>query len=129
VTNQGSLYFETFSPPSTNHLYTPIGRGKQILKANVSKFKNQTGYLAKGAARQQGWKLTSEPVKMTIWWTPPDRRKRDSSNIIKAIEDAIAGIVYQDDSQVMTITVHKMKPIKPGSTLIVVEELRRDHAN
>ena len=114
------VYIEVPHPPSTNHMYTPISKGRQVMKGNVKRYKAQAGYIAKTAARNQGWILTDKPVKMTIWWTPPDRRRRDSSNIIKALEDSFSSIIYEDDSQVMSLTIHKLPPQKPGSATVVV---------
>lgn len=47
------------------------------------------------------WVKTSQPVRMDVVITEPDRRRRDL-NFSKALKDAISfsGVVWDDDSQV-----------------------------
>lgn len=40
---------------------------------------------------------------------PPMTQRPDSSKLQRAIEDALTGIVYQDDSQITHLTVHKRR--------------------
>ena len=40
-------------------------------------------------------------------WTPPALKKPDQDKCIRAIGDALTGIVYRDDSQITTHMVHK----------------------
>ena len=40
---------------------------------------------------------------------PPMTQRPDSSKLTRAIEDALTGIVYQDDSQITHLTVHKRR--------------------
>lgn len=51
-------------------------------------------------------------------------RRVDRGNLLKLLEDAIQGIVYADDAQVVTGTVSKVWGVEPW-TLVVVRELRR----
>jgi crossover junction endodeoxyribonuclease RusA len=55
------------------------------------------------------------PIAMWIHATPPDRRRRDIDNILKAPLDALekAG-VYKDDSQIEQLNVFKHRPMKGG---------------
>jgi crossover junction endodeoxyribonuclease RusA len=39
-------------------------------------------------------------VSFTIWIYLPDRRRRDRDNIEKAVQDALNGVAWIDDSQV-----------------------------
>ncbi len=107
--------------PSTNHMYTPIARGKQIMKGTVKRYKYSAGLIAKVAAKKQGWEMTDKPVVLTLWLTPKDYRRRDVSNICKVIEDAMSGIIYADDSQVHDLHLYKMLPESPGSLKVLVE--------
>ena len=40
--------------------------------------------------------------------------KPDLSNLLKAIEDALTGVVYRDDSQIVSLTVTKRFGLAPG---------------
>jgi crossover junction endodeoxyribonuclease RusA len=56
---------------------------------------------------------------------PPDHRRRDIDNLIKATADALqhAG-VYEDDSQVDLLVVRRCEPDRPrGHVEVRVEEL------
>ena len=63
------------------------------------------------------------PISLQIWVYPPDRRKRDISNIIKIIEDSLqdAG-VYDDDFQIQLLVVQRGKIIKGGKVTVLIDE-------
>ena len=92
-------------PPTANHYtgYRVAGKApKQFVQAYpTAKAKEfhrnvQAVVLRDHAAR--GW---SCPLVMRFWTYPPDRRKRDTSNLFKMLEDALqrAG-VFLDDYQI-----------------------------
>lgn len=41
------------------------------------------------------------PVCLSLWLYFPDRRRRDGENVQKLIQDALTGVAYVDDSQVL----------------------------
>lgn len=43
----------------------------------------------------------------------PHTKKPDASNIVKAVEDALNGIVWNDDSQIALLTAHKVYSTDP----------------
>jgi len=43
----------------------------------------------------------------------PHTKKPDASNIVKAVEDALNGIVWNDDSQISLLTAHKVYSTEP----------------
>jgi crossover junction endodeoxyribonuclease RusA len=52
---------------------------------------------------------------------PPDKRRRDLDNVLKALLDALqhAGI-YQDDSQIDKLTVERAEMLKGGNVIVCV---------
>lgn len=48
-------------------------------------------------------------------------RRPDCSNLVKAIEDALNGVVYLDDSQIVKLEVTKTYGETPGVAILVVE--------
>lgn len=54
-----------------------------------------------------------------IWGDFMPTRKPDASNILKSIEDGMNGVVYRDDSQLCSVTVHKRYHDKPGVKVVI----------
>ena len=110
--------------PSSNS--KKVGKQGQIYDAH----KGKAGQLATirlfaaQAAKDQGWKRTAEPVWMSLEFVMPRPKEHfgtgrnagklkssaprwcttknsDRTNLLKAVEDALTGIVWDDDSQVV----------------------------
>ena len=89
---------------SDNHLYLLRTVGKHTIKFMTKKGKD---YKAKVIEQIQHLKPTAEPVVMTINFYYGDKRKRDVHGSLKALMDAMEGYIYQDDSQVIKLTITK----------------------
>lgn len=64
------------------------------------------------------------PFDATIWieapWDDPQRARRiDGDNVAKACLDALCGIVWRDDSQVMRLLVEKREGPRERITLLI----------
>lgn len=65
-------------------------------------------------------------LEVEIMLRPPDRRRRDIDNTLKALLDAMqAGGVYLDDSQIDSLHVQRCEPVKDG--MVWVEITERTH--
>lgn len=103
-------------PPAANNLYAVV-RGRKILSA--------AGRIYQQTVRKTLMEQRTPPfmpdarIAYELQVFPPDKRRRDLSNVLKAFEDALtkAGI-WGDDSQVDYLVVRRMKP-HPGGQLIV----------
>lgn len=114
------LTLELPYPPSVNHMYINArGRRFPNKKAIDYKIKVQDIVIEECAK-----KFGSSPISLQIWVYPPDRRKRDISNIIKIVEDSLqdAG-VYDDDFQINLLVIQRGKIIKGGKITIMIEEI------
>lgn len=47
--------------------------------------------------------------------------KPDSSNILKGVEDALNGVLYKDDSQIVRTHVVKMYAFNPAIQVVIQE--------
>ena len=56
----------------------------------------------------------SAPKRVVFPTTRPD-----SSNMLKAIEDALLGVIYRDDALLVDLVVHKRYDASPGARIIV----------
>lgn len=94
-------------PPSANH-YTgyrvagPFIKGKQFVQAYPTAAAKEFHRNVQAVVlRDRAARHWSCPLVMRFWTYPPDRRKRDTSNLFKMLEDALekAG-VFEDDYQI-----------------------------
>jgi crossover junction endodeoxyribonuclease RusA len=68
------------------------------------------------------WPMT-EPLRVAVFLYPPDKRRRDIDNVLKALLDGIGHMgVYQDDSQILRLEVTKMHSGK-GEVVVVIENM------
>lgn len=105
-------------PPTINHYYGVRGKSR-FIKADGLNFRKIVA-----AVQPQGTKPMLGNISVLIYISPPDKRKRDIDNVLKALLDALthAG-VWADDSQIVDLHIIKCDPIKGGETKITISEL------
>jgi Holliday junction resolvase RusA-like endonuclease len=89
-------------PLSTNHLYGQHG-GRRFLTPEVRLNKEAIGWDARNQYR--GDPMTG-PLKVAVDLFWPDKRKHDADNI-KGLLDALSGIVWFDDGQIVDLHIRK----------------------
>ena len=50
---------------------------------------------------------TTEPVRVELLFWRGDKRRADIDNLAKAILDALNGVVWEDDGQIIKLVAHK----------------------
>lgn len=109
-------------PPSVNHYWIHMVRGKMV-KVIVGK---------KGLEFREGVKYTvgtcepmTERLAVQIDAYPPDRRKRDLDNMMKATLDALehAG-VYENDGQIDELSIFRKEPTPGGKLVVTIREIK-----
>ena len=108
-------------PPTINHYYGVRGKTRFIKAAGV-KFRK----LVAEEVAMTGAETFENDVALFIRVFPPDRRKRDLDNLLKALQDALthAG-VWLDDSQITELHIEKGEIRKGGETRIVVKGIEQ----
>jgi len=103
-------------PPSINNYYQRNRNGGvRIGKAGVL-FRAQVKMLIPSKLRT----FSTYAVSVEIDVYPPDKRKRDLDNILKALLDAMehAGI-YKNDSQICRLLIERMEAEPPAGRVVV----------
>lgn len=104
-------------PPSVNHYWRNV-RGRTLISRQGRDYRAMVEKLAAGLKANNG------RLSVTITAHPPDRRRRDLDNLLKAPLDAMchAGL-YADDSQIDRIEVRRGEVIKDGRLYVVIWEV------
>ena len=101
-------------PPSLNRYWRNV-QGRTLISAEGRDYRGAviTGLKRFGGAPQLG----AQRLSVTITAAPPDKRRRDLDNLLKAALDALthAG-VWDDDSQIDRLTIWRA-PVTPGGAL------------
>lgn len=109
-----ALTIELPYPPSVNHYWRRVG-ARTLISREGRRFRRSV--CARLAAR------TAQPmtgrVAVHVTAHPPDRRRRDLDNAMKALLDALAhGGVYEDDGQIDRIEIERGE-VAPGGKVVV----------
>lgn len=91
-------------PPSANVYWRKVG-GKMLVSKAAKSYRQQVGIIVRTSVEAKIRPITTA-VKVSIVANPPNRRKRDIDNLLKATLDAmeLAGL-YVNDCQVHELTI------------------------
>jgi crossover junction endodeoxyribonuclease RusA len=97
-------------PPSTNTYWRHVGP-KVLLSAGGRQYRKDVSALLVAF----GCRPLAGELDLAIRLHPPDRRRRDADNTLKALLDSLQhGGLYEDDSQVKRIEVVMLSPVAGG---------------
>ena len=112
-------------PPSVNQYWRHPSKGPLAGRHLISETGREYRVLVLAYALQFGhcYKL-SDRLSVSILCYPPDRRRRDLDNVLKAALDALvfAGVML-DDSQIDRLTIERCAVQAPGRLAITIERL------
>lgn len=108
--------------------FVPKGWTRAVVhpSTEAKAYKTEVGWIAKQAGMRTP---TEKPIALTFTLCP--RQNKDGSasavvldlgNCLKVAEDALQGIVYENDKQVRTILMGYGEPVVNGALLVEVEE-------
>lgn len=106
-------------PPSTNAYWGTAGKRRYISKRG-QEFKSAVREILKDSIS-----FGSSPVELQIIFHPRDKRLMDIDNCLKAIQDSMNGIMYDDDQQVWKLTVERGAKIKGGGCEVTIKEYQQ----
>ena len=104
-------------PPSMNHYYRSW-RNRVVISAAGVRYRQDVATITEGHRKLLG------RIRLELTVCPPDLRRRDMDNVLKATLDAMqhAGI-YDDDSQIDQLVVTRGNKVVGGCLFVVLEEL------
>lgn len=101
-------------PPSVNHYYRRWGN-RTLISREGRRFRERVCALLAAS----GIRPMSGPLRVEIEVYPPDRRRRDIDNTVKALLDAIQhGGAYRDDSQIADLRITRQECVPAGRTIV-----------
>jgi crossover junction endodeoxyribonuclease RusA len=105
-------------PPSANTIWRAVG-GRVILSEKGRLYRCQIAF---DVMSQLGrFRSISGPLALAVEVMPPDRRRRDLDNVLKATLDGLTHAkVWGDDSQVKRIEIEMHEPTKGGRLNITI---------
>lgn len=108
-------------PPSINHYYGRARNGRVFIKAPGVKFRTSVADIVADA----GCEVQTGDLALFIWVSPPDKRKRDMDNLVKATQDALqeAGC-YENDCQIAGLHVERGDVHKGGKVRVMIVQHR-----
>ena len=106
-------------PPSVNHYWKAQGNRRFISKAARTWLDEAILLLRAPGVRFE------EPVKVSLYLSPPDRRRRDGDNLEKAIMDSLvkAGVIQDDSLRHVPKSCRELVERCKGYVVLVVEEI------
>ena len=112
-------------PPSVNRYYRTVN-GRMLISAEGRKYRKQVAEwcLVNRFNRWGGLRL-----EIKILACPPDRRRRDLDNLLKAMLDAMehAGI-YENDSQIDDLRITRGPVEKGGAMYVNIQAIERSES-
>ena len=105
-------------PPSANRIWRMF-RGRMVISREGRAFRGRVC----SVLAAMGAQMMTGPLVVEIDLYPPDRRRRDCDNTLKASLDAIQhGGAYEDDSQIWKLTVTRHRPVRGGRMLVRIAQ-------
>lgn len=114
------LELELPYPPSVNHYWRHF-RGRTVISHNGLIFRDAVrAILARCGVRPLAGRLA-----VSIEAFPPDRRRRDLDNLLKALGDALEhGGAFHDDNQIVWLLIEKATVVRGGKVVVRITERR-----
>jgi Holliday junction resolvase RusA-like endonuclease len=105
-------------PPSVNHYYRRVGP-RTLISREGRRFREEVCDLLAAAEVDP----LAGPLQIEIEVYPPDRRRRDIDNSMKALLDALQhGGAYGDDSQIEDLRIKRRECFPEGKTLVRIRK-------
>ena len=118
-------------PPSANTYWRHPNRGplagRHLISRAGRSYRADVARIV-GCARPRGAPLAGR-LAVALTAAPPDRRRRDLDNLLKAVQDALSHAgVWDDDEQIDWLTIERVCPRAAGRVDIEIREIKETSA-
>ena len=104
-------------PPSVNHYWLQKG-AKRFLSERALTYRREVWHLF-AESKHKGFGC-KQRLHMAVLIYPPDKRRRDLDNCLKAIQDSLQhACVFEDDNQIDALTITRM-PMYTGRATVTI---------
>lgn len=124
-----SLKIKLPIPPSVNHMYIQKRDGGKMLTRHAQNYVRESRALINLAVEQQFWIKQESAVWMyvDIVVYMPDRRIRDSHNMLKLLLDTMQGLVFDNDYYILPrIQSVELDVTNPRVEVFIIPQKQRD---
>ena len=105
-------------PPSVNH-YWRMWRGRMVISKEGRAYRTTVA----GILRKLGVQPMLGRLAVAIEVFPPDHRRRDLDNLLKALGDSLQhGGAFPDDSQIVWLLIEKAQLVPGGKVMVRITE-------
>lgn len=116
-------------PPSANRYYRSPNRGPLAGRHLISEEGRKYRSAVQALCAQRGLKPMVGRLHVQITASPPDRRKRDIDNLLKALLDSLThGGAWGDDSQIDHLSITRGQVVPGGHVLVTILEGEKGYA-
>lgn len=99
------------------------GKSVTFKKQSIKDFERYLSYISRAKMNSLGLKAFTKPVRFSIVVVVGDKIRRDLPNMYGSTCDALNGIVYNDDSQIVELSGQKIYKKGRWGFTITVEEV------
>lgn len=119
------LNLELMIPPSVNHAYATV-RGRRVLSLEGRRYKAAAGGMAAIRANEQKFQVPPQArLALSLRLHFQSNKRRDISNCVKLVEDALSEALGFDDCRVDRLLVERVRQDKAGARCEVTLEVLR----
>lgn len=109
-------------PPSVNHYWLRNRSGSVRVGPRGERFRSEV--MLETLRQLKPLRSVLGPVAVSIVASPPDRRRRDLDNLLKATLDSLTHAkVYEDDSAIQALSVRWGSLVAGGRLDVIVEPI------
>ena len=110
--------------PVSNNKNARMVNGRMVISAEARAYKNTVGWIAKSV----GAKVQKGDLCVTVNYKPrmnkdgsASKVRMDIDNVLKVMFDALNGIAWVDDSQIVKLIAMVDKPCESGGLKVIIE--------